>query len=50
MTNKTEPLPPPYVRVVGGGIDIRILIEDEIDMEIVRRALAMVEIRQGKQS
>lgn len=38
---------PPYVAVVGSGVDVRIHVEDEDDAEIVRLAIQMAERRRS---
>ena len=36
------------VRIIGKGVDIQITVNDEIDREIVRLAIEMVERRESK--
>lgn len=48
MTNEVERIvrrEPPYVAVVGAGVDVRISVEDDDDVEIVRLAIQMAERR-----
>lgn len=39
----------PYVRISGIGVDVCIIVIDEIDGEIVRMAMAMASKRAAKQ-